>query len=173
MIQILGRLLDGAGQPVEHVQRFLRAAVVAQRFGLGQRHLIARIAGPLGRLVGRQRLGILIERKIRLAQVEVRERAAVAMRERFDRVAVAAQQIQANAQPGRCGRAAVRLLFELAGGLAQLAIVRIALADRGGDLHDLIRPKRRRAKGQFASRPIQFQSTYRTYSSNVVSGTRA
>ena len=123
LIQILGRLFDGAGQLVEHVDRFLRPAVVAQRFGLRQRHLIARIAGLLGRLVGGQRFGVLIERQIGFAQIEMGERAAVAVRERFDRVAVAAQQIQADAQPGRRRRAAVRLLFQLGRRFAQLAIV--------------------------------------------------
>ena len=113
LVQILRRLLDGARQLVEHFHGLLRAAVVAQRFGLRQRHLIARVAGLLGRLVGRERFGILIERQIRLAQIEMRQGAAVAVRERFDRVAVAAQQIQANAQPGRRRRAAVRLLFQL------------------------------------------------------------
>ena len=73
----------------------------------------------------------LIERQVGLAQVEVGQRPAVAVRERLDRVAVAAQQVQAHAQPGRRGRAAVRLLFQLARRLAQLAIVAIALADRG------------------------------------------
>src|SRR5882757_1184808 len=70
------------------------------------------------------------------------ERAAIAMSERFDRIAVAAQQIQANAQACRGCRAAVRLFFQLASGLAQLAIVAVTLANRGNDLHDLVWPER-------------------------------
>ena len=58
------------------------------------------------------------------------QRAAVAVRERLDRVAVAAQQVLAHAQPGRRRRAAVRLLFELADGVAELAVVAVVLADR-------------------------------------------
>ncbi len=46
LIQILGRLLDRAGQTIEQVQRFLRAAVVAQGLGLGERDLIARSSRP-------------------------------------------------------------------------------------------------------------------------------
>ena len=173
LVQILGRLLDGAGQPIEHVQCFLRPAVVAQRFGLGERHLIARVAGPLGRLVGRERLGVLIERQVRLAEIEVRQRAAVAVGERFDRVAVAAEQVQANAQPGRRRRAAVRLLFELAGGLAQLAVVGIALADRGGDLHNLIRPERRGRQHNLLHNRFGSDRHIATCSSNVGQACRA
>ena len=67
------------------------------------------VAGLLGRLVGRERLGVLVEGEVGLAQVEVGQRAAVAVRERVDGVAVAAEQVLADAQPGRRRRAAVRL----------------------------------------------------------------
>ena len=129
---------------VERVERFLQPAVVAQRLGLGQRDLISRVTGPLGRLVRGQRFVILVERQIGFAQIEMRECPAVAVREHLDRVAIAAQQVKADTQPGRRRRAAARLLFELGRRVAQLAVVSIALADRGRDLRNLIRPKPRR-----------------------------
>ena len=72
------------------------------------------------------------------------ERAAVAVSERFDRIAIAAQQIQAHAQSRRRRRAAIWLLFQLGRGFAQFAIVAVALPNRGNDLHDLVWPERTR-----------------------------
>ena len=134
-------MLDGARQPIEQVHRFLRPVVVAQCFGLGERHLVARVAGLLGRFVGGERFGVFIEREVGFAQIEVGERAAVAVGERFDRGAVATQQIQAHAEPARwwrgCGWVALRarpLLREARGSC-------VALTDRADDLHDLVRPE--------------------------------
>ena len=143
LVQVFGRLLDGTRQGVERIERGLRLAGVALGFGLGEDHGVAGVAGLFGRLVGGERIVVLVEREVGLAEVEVRERAAVAVRERVDGVAVAAQQVVADAKPGVHRRAAVRLGLELGDRVAEVAVAGVVVGDGAGDLVDLARAEGR------------------------------
>ena len=70
LIQIFGRLLDGAREPVERGHRCLRAAGVALGLGLRERDGVATVAGLFGRLVSGQRVLIAIECQVGLAQID-------------------------------------------------------------------------------------------------------
>ena len=82
------------------------------------------------------------------------ERTAVAVGERLDGFAVAAEQVVADAEPGVHRRAAVRLVFELADRIAQVAVAAVVVGDRAGDLLDFARPEGRGGDDRSASGPV-------------------
>src|SRR5262249_29155186 len=100
------------------------------------------VTGAFGRLVGRERIFVLVEREVGLAEIEVRERAAVAVGKRFDGFAVSTEQVVAHAQASGHGRAAVGLGFELSDGIAEVAVAAVVVGHGGGDLLDLARAER-------------------------------
>ena len=97
--KVLGGLLDGAGERIQHSQRRGGIAGIAERFRLAQGALAGGIARLLGGLVARQGFLVLLPGEMALGQVVVGHGAAVGLPEDFDRPIVPPQQIQTHAQP--------------------------------------------------------------------------
>ena len=67
LIEVFGRLLDRARQLVEHFQGLLEVLAVAMGFGRGQRTIVAVVAGVLAAAIRLDRLVVLAERELALA----------------------------------------------------------------------------------------------------------
>ena len=100
MVKVFCGLLDGAGKAVKDFKGAGGVAVVAHRVGFSERNVVLVVAGALGRFITFEGFGVTIESKIRLAEVEMSQRAAIGVRQSLHGVAVAANQVLADAESG-------------------------------------------------------------------------
>ncbi len=107
LIQVFGRLFDGARQRVERLQGGIRVARGPLGFGPAEHAGVVVVAGLSGRGIAGNCVAVLFEGEVAPGQVEMRERSAVSGLERLHRSRVAAQQVVAHAQADGAGRATV------------------------------------------------------------------
>ena len=121
--QVLGRLLDGAGEAVQHGQGLGGLAGIAEGLGAGQRALAGVVARPLRRLVALQGLVVLLASDVAAAEVEVGHGPAVALLQDLDGPIAAAQQVEAGPQADHARRGGLFLRLQLRHRIAEDGVI--------------------------------------------------
>ncbi len=92
LIEIVGRMLDGAEEVIQDLQRFLRFIGVTQGLGAAQRALTRLVAGLLCRQIALDGIQIAAAGVERLGQIKMGHRAAIGLLEDLAGAEVTAEQ---------------------------------------------------------------------------------
>ena len=122
-VQVLGRLLDGPGEVVQHGHGLGGLAGIAEGLGAGQRALAGVVAGLLRRLVALHGPGRTVGGRRGSGQVEVGHGPAVALLEDLDGPIAAAQQVEAGPQADHARRGGLFLGLQLRHGIAEDGVI--------------------------------------------------
>ncbi len=128
--QILGGLLDGAGERVQHLQRGGGIFGITEGLGPAQGALARVVARLLGRRVALQRRLVFLPGEMTLGQIIAGHGAAVGLSQHLDRSIISPQQIQTNAEPHVAGRRLILSTLQLADCVAQDGVLREIACDQ-------------------------------------------